>query len=55
MPNSNVPGASGIVFIVVGSLVVSVIITQVTGSYVHWLPVVLGLIVGLLTVRSINR
>jgi hypothetical protein len=48
-------GSGGIVGIVAGTLVVCVIITLVTGSYGHWLPVLLGIVVGLAAVASINR
>jgi hypothetical protein len=46
--------AAGIAMIVVGILVVSEIITQVTGSVIHWPFVLLGLAVGLLAARSIR-
>ncbi len=48
-------GSGGIFGIVVGVLVACVSITLVTGSYCHWLPAVLGIIVGLMAVSSINR
>ena len=48
-------GCGGIIGIVAGFLVVSAIITLVTGTYVHWLFVVLGIVVGLSAVQSINR
>lgn len=46
---------SGIVAIIVGILVVSGAITQVTNSFFHWPLVLAGIAVGLLAVRSINR
>jgi hypothetical protein len=56
MPDfSSPPGADGIFGIIVGTLAVSAIITEVTGTYSHWPFVLLGLIVGLMAVKSINR
>jgi hypothetical protein len=56
MGSSNgVPGASGIVAIIVGTIVVSEIITEVTGTTIHWLFVIPGILMGLLAVKSINR
>ena len=52
---SSIPGFDGIVSIIVGLLVACGIITLVTGTYVHWPLVLLGIGVGLLAVRSINR
>ena len=52
MRRSNSGGISGIVFAVV---VVSVIITAVTGSVGHWIPIILGLVVGSMAVRSVNK
>jgi len=51
----SIPGASGIAFIVVKTLVVGEAMTIVTGTYWHWLPLVLGIAVGLMAVASINR
>jgi hypothetical protein len=55
MGNRNsVPGASGISGIVVAVLMVSVVISEVTHTYSHWPFVILGLLVGLMAVKSIN-
>jgi hypothetical protein len=51
---SSVPGFSGIAGIIAALLAVSAVITLVTGTYVHWPLVLLGIGVGLLAVRSIN-
>ena len=48
------PGKTGIIAIIVGVLAVSALITLVTGSLLHWFPVALGLVVGMMAVRSIN-
>jgi hypothetical protein len=45
----------GIVGIIAGFLIVSAIITEVTGSFMHWPFIVAGIIVGLAAVRAINR
>jgi hypothetical protein len=52
---SNSDATPGIVAIILGTLVASVAITQVTGSYMHWPFVLAGIAAGLLAVRSINR
>jgi hypothetical protein len=52
---SSVPGSNGIRGIVAGLLVVSVFIALTSGSYIHWPLVLLGIVVGLSAVRSINR
>jgi hypothetical protein len=46
--------AAGIAMIVLGVLVVSEIITQVTGSVIHWPFVLLGIVVGLMAARSVR-
>jgi len=51
----SIAGAAGIAFLVVGTLVVGEAMTIVTGTYWHWLPLVLGIVVGLMAVASINR
>ncbi|MDA0814218.1 MAG: hypothetical protein O3C21_17740 [Verrucomicrobia bacterium] len=48
------PGKPGLIAIIVGVLAVSALITMVTNSVIHWFPVVLGLVVGMMAVRSIN-
>jgi hypothetical protein len=47
--------AGGVFGIVAGILSVCVIITLVTDTYGHWLPVLLGIAVGLAAVARINR
>jgi uncharacterized membrane protein YccC len=44
----------GIATIILCILVASAIISGVTGEYGHWIPVVLGIVVGLMAVRSIG-
>jgi hypothetical protein len=46
--------APGIGLFIIALVVASEIITQVTGEYSHWVPVTLGIVVGLLAVRSIR-
>ena len=48
------PGKTGLVAISVGVVTVSVLITILTGSLLHWFPVAVGLVVGMMAVRSIN-
>ena len=45
---------SGIAAIVVGTIIVSAIITLVTEATWHWPIVLLGIVVGLMAVASIN-
>jgi hypothetical protein len=45
----------GIGLLILGVLVVSEIISLVTGMYAHWLFVILGIVVGLMAMSSINR
>jgi len=47
-------GSSGLFGLVVGTLVVAVIISIVTGSHTHWPFVVGGIVVGLMATRSIR-
>jgi hypothetical protein len=54
MSKSNPPGATGIGAIVAGTVGVSVIITLVTGSFVHWPFIVGGLASGLLAAKSVR-
>ena len=51
----SIPGQPGITAIVASVLAVSALITLVTSTFIHWLPVTAAIIVGLLTVRVINR
>ncbi len=48
------PDSSGIIAIIVGVVVVSTIITLLTNNLLHWLPVAVGLVVGLWAVQAIN-
>ena len=48
------PDSSGIIAIIVGVVVVSTIITLVTGSHAHWVPVAVALVVGMMAVQVIN-
>jgi hypothetical protein len=48
-------GFGGIFGIVAGMVVVCEIITLVTGAHDHWLIVLLGILVGLMSARSIGR
>ena len=48
------PDSSGIIAIIVGVVVVSTIITLVTGSHFHWVPVAVSIVVGLWAVQAIN-
>lgn len=45
----------GLLWINVAVFVVSVIITCVTGYVGHWLPVTLGIVVGLWAMKSISK
>jgi len=49
------PGSSGITMIIVSVVVVSVIITLITRSVFHWLPVTAAIVVGVWAVRAINK
>lgn len=56
MPNfSSAPGGGGVAGIVAGTIVVSVIMSAVTGVHTHWPFVLLGLVVGIMAAHSINR
>jgi hypothetical protein len=55
MPLNDSPGSAGVITIMVGCIVVSWIITFVTGSYAHWPFVLAGIVAGLLAVSSINK
>ena len=54
MPNNSSPGATGIGAIVAGTVVVSTIITMVTGSFVHWPFVTAGILAGLMAAKSVR-
>ena len=49
------PVSDGISQITAAVVVVSIIISLVTGQVGHWAPVALGVIVGLMAVKSIRR
>jgi hypothetical protein len=51
MRNSD-SGVAGLVF---AMLATGVIMTIVTGTYSHWIPLLLGIFVGLMAVNRINR
>ena len=48
------PGSSGVTGIVLGLIGVGVLITVTTGSYIHWVPLALSIVVGLWAVDAIN-
>ena len=50
----SIPGLPGIIAIIAGVVLVSILITLLFGYVIHWLPVVLGISVGLMAVRAIN-
>ena len=52
MPSSS--ASPGIGAIIVGLIVTCAVISIVTGDFGHWLLVILGIIVGLMAVRSIG-
>jgi hypothetical protein len=49
------PGSSGITTIIVSVVIVSVLITLVTGSLAHWVPVTAAIVVGVWAVQAINK
>lgn len=51
----SVPGSSGITTIIVSVVIVSLLITLVTGSLAHWLPVIAAIVVGVWAVQAINK
>jgi len=48
-------GFPGIMGIVAGIIGVAVLMTLVLDMYNHWLPIIAGIIVALMAVRSINQ
>jgi hypothetical protein len=52
--SDSTPGSSGITAIIVGTLLVSLLITLLFGYVVHWLPVILAIAVGLAAVKVVN-
>ena len=51
----SVPGSSGTTTIIVSVVIVSVLITLVTGSLAHWVPVTAAIVVGVWAVQAISR
>ena len=51
----SIPGSSGITTIIVSVVVVSILITLITKSLLHWLPVTVAIIVGVWAVQAINK
>ena len=49
--NSSLPGIAAII---IGVVLVSILITLLFGYVIHWLPVCLGISVGLMAVRAID-
>lgn len=49
-----IPGIRGIMFIVVACVVVSLLITIMTQTWTHWLPLGLALLVGWWSIEAIN-
>lgn len=47
-------GSSGIAFIICGVIVVSLLDTLMTGSYLHWIPAIAAIIVGLWAIAAIG-
>lgn len=54
-PPEPIPGIRGIMFIVVGSIVVSLLLTIMTQTWAHWLPLGLALLVGYWAIAAVNR
>ena len=55
MGRSSIPDDSGFSGIAVRFIMSSVIVSIVTGDLIHWVPVILGLIVGAAAVHAINK
>lgn len=54
--SESISGLSASLIGLVGALlVVAEVISQVTGSYWHWVPIAFGIVVGLVAVRAILR
>lgn len=52
-PNSD-SSLAGIVGIIIAVMAVSVVIQFVAGSLLHYLPILVAIVVGLMAVRAIN-
>ena len=50
-----IPGLQGVIAIAVASIVVTAVITVVTGQLIHWFALAAALIVGYWAVGAINR
>jgi hypothetical protein len=48
-------GVSGVALIVFLTLTTSVVIMCVTGMVSHWVPIIAGIVVGLIAVKAITR
>jgi len=53
-PHHSSPDLHGTVAIIVGTLMVSSLITLLFGHYAHWPPIILGIVVGLMAVKVIH-
>ena len=53
-PPESIPGARGIMSIVVGCVVVSLLITIMTQTWAHWLPLGLAFLVGYWAVAAVH-
>lgn len=49
------PVPSGIIMIVAGCITVAWLVILATGCYAHWVPLLIGIIVGLWAVGTINK
>jgi hypothetical protein len=53
-PPEPIPGTGGIIFLVTGSIVVSLLITIMTQTWAHWLALGLALLVAWWAIAAIN-
>lgn len=53
-PPEPIPGAGGIIFLVTGCIVVSLVITIVTQTWAHWLALAAALVVSYCAIAAIN-
>ncbi len=54
MSSFDSPGGSGVALIIAGIIVVSLVDTMLTGSVIHWIPIIAAIVVGLWAVAAIN-
>jgi len=54
-PFHSSPDPSGIIAIIVSVVVVSIIITLVAKTFLHWVPVTAAIVVALWAVQAISR